>query len=153
MGQDFARANACLRESLRLSAELDSIREMAVAIAALPLVAAASGQAERACRLAGAVQALLDRAGCDLPTFLAGEYDRGLGNLRERVGPSVFEAWFSTGLRLTTPQIVDEANSGSDAAAVEAIAEDGQSIEAKGEMSKNGQTWEPDLQLTYSRVS
>ena len=33
------------------------------------------------------------------------------------------------------------------------IAEDGQSIEAKGQMSRNGQSWEPDLQLTYSRVS
>jgi hypothetical protein len=32
------------------------------------------------------------------------------------------------------------------------IAEDGQRIEAQGEMSRNGQTWEPDLQLTYSRV-
>ncbi len=33
------------------------------------------------------------------------------------------------------------------------IAEDGQSIAAKGEMSRNEQTWEPDLQLSYSRVS
>jgi hypothetical protein len=33
------------------------------------------------------------------------------------------------------------------------IAGDGHSIEAKGEMSQNGQTWEPDLQLTYSRLS
>ena len=33
------------------------------------------------------------------------------------------------------------------------VAEDGLSIEAKGEMSHNGQTWEPDLQLTYSRVN
>jgi hypothetical protein len=32
------------------------------------------------------------------------------------------------------------------------IAEDGQSVEAKGEMSQDGLTWEPDLQLTYSRV-
>jgi hypothetical protein len=33
------------------------------------------------------------------------------------------------------------------------IAEDRQSIEAKGEMSRNGQAWEPDLQLSYRRVS
>ena len=33
------------------------------------------------------------------------------------------------------------------------IAEDGQSIEAKSQMSKNGQAWVPDLQLTHSRVS
>jgi hypothetical protein len=35
---------------------------------------------------------------------------------------------------------------------VHTIAEDGQSIEAKGEMSRNGQAWEPDLQLSLSRV-
>ena len=33
------------------------------------------------------------------------------------------------------------------------IAEDGQSIDAKGQMSRNSQPWEPDLQLTYSRTS
>jgi len=33
------------------------------------------------------------------------------------------------------------------------VAEDGQSIDANGQMSKNGQPWEPDLQLAYSRVS
>ena len=35
---------------------------------------------------------------------------------------------------------------------VHTIAEDGQSIDAKGEMSRNGQAWEPDLRLSYSRV-
>jgi hypothetical protein len=33
------------------------------------------------------------------------------------------------------------------------IAEDGQSLKAEGQMSRNGQPWEPDLQLTYRRVS
>ena len=33
------------------------------------------------------------------------------------------------------------------------IAEDGATIEARGEMSRDGQPWEPDLQLTYRRVS
>ncbi len=33
------------------------------------------------------------------------------------------------------------------------IAPDGQSIRAQGEMSRNGQSWEPDLQLTYHRVA
>lgn len=32
------------------------------------------------------------------------------------------------------------------------IARDGQSIESNGEMSRGGQAWEPDLQLTYSRA-
>lgn len=32
------------------------------------------------------------------------------------------------------------------------IAEDGRSIEAAGQMSRTGQAWEPDLQLSYTRV-
>jgi hypothetical protein len=33
------------------------------------------------------------------------------------------------------------------------IAEDGQSMEAVGQMSRNGQSWQPDLHLTYRRAS
>jgi hypothetical protein len=88
---DLDRASACLIESLRLSAELDSIREMAVANAALMLVAAAGGQGQRAARLAGSTQSLLDRAGCDLPAFLRGEYEKGVGALQARLGSAVFE--------------------------------------------------------------
>jgi hypothetical protein len=32
------------------------------------------------------------------------------------------------------------------------IAQDGQRIDSQGEMSRNGQPWEPDLQLTYTRA-
>jgi DNA-binding CsgD family transcriptional regulator len=114
MKLDLERANACLRESLRLSAELDSIREMAVAIAALVLVAAAAGQAERAGRLAGGVRALLERAGCDLPAFLVGEYGRGVTSLRDRVGAEWFEQWVESGRSLPTQGLVAEARSGPD---------------------------------------
>ena len=33
------------------------------------------------------------------------------------------------------------------------IANDGLRIEAKGQMSRNGKSWEPDLQLTSTRIS
>jgi hypothetical protein len=33
------------------------------------------------------------------------------------------------------------------------IAADGRTIESRGEMSRNGAPWEPDLQLTYTRAS
>ena len=33
------------------------------------------------------------------------------------------------------------------------ITNDGRRIEAKGQMSRNGKSWEPDLQLTYTRIS
>jgi hypothetical protein len=32
------------------------------------------------------------------------------------------------------------------------VADDGKSIVSKGEMSENGGAWEPDLELTYSRI-
>jgi Protein of unknown function (DUF1579) len=32
------------------------------------------------------------------------------------------------------------------------ISDDGKTIVSKGEMSKNGGAWEPDLELTYSRM-
>jgi hypothetical protein len=112
MKLDLERANACLRESLRLSAELDSIREMAVAIAALVLVAGAAGQAERAGRLAGGVRALLERAGCDLPAFLIGEYERGVTSLRDRVGTERFEQWVASGRSLPMSNLIDEARVG-----------------------------------------
>jgi non-specific serine/threonine protein kinase len=88
---DLERASACLVESLRLSAELDSIREMAVAIGALVLVAATAGDGLRAGKLVGCTQALLDRAGCDLPAFLRGEYDKGVAGLKARLGGALFE--------------------------------------------------------------
>jgi len=33
------------------------------------------------------------------------------------------------------------------------IANDGLRIEAKGQISRNGKSWEPDLQLTYTRIT
>jgi hypothetical protein len=32
------------------------------------------------------------------------------------------------------------------------ISEDNKTIVSKGEMSKNGGAWEPDLALTYTRI-
>jgi DNA-binding CsgD family transcriptional regulator len=124
MKQDLERANACLRESLRLSAELDSIREMAVAIAALVLVSAAAGRVERAGRLAGGAQALLERAGCDLPLFLAGEYERGVASLRDRVGDERFQQWLSAGQALSVQDLVAEARGEADGLVTENVTTD-----------------------------
>jgi DNA-binding CsgD family transcriptional regulator len=76
------------------------------------LVAGAAGQAERAGRLTGGVQALLERAGCDLPAFLVGEYERGVASLRDRVGAGRFEQWVAVGRSLQIPDLVAEARGG-----------------------------------------
>jgi non-specific serine/threonine protein kinase len=106
---DLERANACLLESLRLSAELDSIREMAVAIAALVLAAAAAGEPQRATRLVGATQALLDRAGCDVPPFLREQYETCVATLRQRAGTDVFQQWVSEGQVMKPADIMIDA--------------------------------------------
>jgi len=103
------RANACLVESLRLSAELDSMREMAVAIAALVLAAAAAGDAQRAARLVGATQALLDRAGCDVPPFLREQYESGVAMLRQRAGVGQFRQWVIAGQSMAPADIIADA--------------------------------------------
>jgi hypothetical protein len=36
---------------------------------------------------------------------------------------------------------------------VHTIADDGRSIDAKGQLSRNGGSWEPDLQLSYTRLT
>jgi len=107
--RDLQRATGCLKESLRLAGELDSTREMAVAIAALALVAGAAGQVERAARLAGATQALLNRAGCDLPVFLRDEYERGVAVVREHLDAGRFARLFETGNALPAWKITQDA--------------------------------------------
>lgn len=87
---------------------------MAVAIAALVLVAAGGGEAQRAGRLAGAVQGLLDRAGCDLPAFLRGQYEAGVTRLRERVGSPLLDTWVSGGYSMAVEAIVAEATNRQD---------------------------------------
>ena len=106
---DLPRAAACLRASLQMASELDSTREMAVAMAALALVAWAGGQARRAARLAGATQAFLERAGCYLPAFLNSEYELALASVRERLRPGAFTRSFAAGHGLTPRAAVAEA--------------------------------------------
>src|SRR5207245_11461630 len=104
-------ASRRLIESRRPSAELDSIRQMAAAIAGLMLVAAAGGQGQRAARLVGSTQSLLDRAGCDLPAFLRGEYEKGVGALQARLGSAVFEDCVLAGRAMPAETILTDARS------------------------------------------
>jgi len=106
---DLTRAAACLRSSLQLASQLDSTREMAVALAALALVAWRGGQVGRAARLAGVTQAFLDRAGCYLPAFLQDQYERAVADVRERLRPSAFARSWRAGLGLSPPHAVAEA--------------------------------------------
>jgi len=72
------RAQSCLAEALRYGDEVDSAREMGVAMDALGWVAAGKKEMERAAGLFGAAQVLLERAGYNLPPCMATAHERAV---------------------------------------------------------------------------
>ena len=64
-------------------------------------------------------------------------------------------SWIESGAFLLCRSHIDEPEipDGVAILGTDEATPDGQNIEAKGQMRRNGQAWEPDLQLTYSRVS
>src|SRR6185295_13021383 len=51
----------------------------------------------------------LDRAGCDLPAFLRGQYEQSLAGFRVRLGDASFDGCFAAGHGLPARVIVSEA--------------------------------------------
>jgi non-specific serine/threonine protein kinase len=82
---------------------------MGVAMDALAWVAVAQNQYERAARLFGAAQALLDRAGYNLPPFMAAGHDRAETMGRDRLGRRAWAAARERGRRLPHELAVAEA--------------------------------------------
>jgi len=97
----FDRAQACLLEALRFGDEVDSSREMGVAMDALAWVAVAQKQVERAAGLFGAAQALFDRAGYNLPPFMAAAHERAMAGAQAALGASAFRAAWAAGRQLS----------------------------------------------------
>jgi predicted ATPase/DNA-binding CsgD family transcriptional regulator len=112
---DLDRARLHLGNSLRLATELDSTRERAVAVAGLAMVAHAGGDAERGARLGGVTQALLDRAGCDLPVFLRAGFEQSLAGVQNRLGSVGFAHAFADGRGFPATMILNEALDGHSA--------------------------------------
>jgi non-specific serine/threonine protein kinase len=79
-------ARGCLAEAVRYACEIDCTRETGVAMDALAWVAAAQGDSDRAARLLGAAETLLDRAGYNVPPFMAAGHARAETTSRERLG-------------------------------------------------------------------
>jgi len=106
---DLERANRCLLEALRFGDEIDSAREMGVAMDALAWVAVARKDAQRAAVLFGAAQALLDRAGYNLPPFMAPAHERAQGAAQTALGAAAFRAAWEAGRRLARAQAIAAA--------------------------------------------
>jgi predicted ATPase/DNA-binding CsgD family transcriptional regulator len=95
------RAQQHLLEALRFGDEVDSAREMGVAMDALAWVAVGKREVQRATSLFGAAQALLDRAGYNLPPFMAAAHERAEAAALTALGSQVFKAGFGAGRRLS----------------------------------------------------
>jgi predicted ATPase/DNA-binding CsgD family transcriptional regulator len=115
---NFARAAAQYRESLILLQDVGEtwmIEELLALVAAL---AAEVGDWERAARLIGATDYLLEAIGFALAPFVAVFYEGARGSVRRALGEDTFTTERATGRRLSRTQALNEAY-----AVVSALAE------------------------------
>ena len=118
--RDIARAAAQYRESLVLLQDVGEtwmIEELLALVAAL---AAEAGDWERAARLIGATDYLLEAIGFALAPFVAVFYEGARASMRRDLGEETFTTKRETGRRLTRTQALNEAY-----AVVSALAEPG----------------------------
>lgn len=105
----FAEARLAAREALEIAAELQSGIHLAVAIQHLAGVAAHCGDAQRAARLIGFVDAAYERLENSREPTEAREYERTLTRLRERLTENDLRVQRQTGAVLTTDDAIREA--------------------------------------------
>jgi non-specific serine/threonine protein kinase len=101
-----AEAEHYLVQAAQLGFEVDSTREMGVALDALAWVAAAHGQPRRAARLFGVAESLLEQAGYNVPPFMEDAHQRALASVRHRLRPAAMAAEWHAGRLLTPEQAV-----------------------------------------------
>jgi hypothetical protein len=102
-------ARASYEEALVKAHPLGSIEFVSLSLDGLAAVAAKRGAWERAGRLAGAAQALLEPIGVVLAPVDRAFRERYLADVRERLGEAALEAAFAEGRRMTTEQAVARA--------------------------------------------
>ncbi|MFN8472223.1 MAG: tetratricopeptide repeat protein [Anaerolineae bacterium] len=103
---DRMRATAFLRESLKINKALGLIEMIAVAITGLAGVYAAQTDAERAGRLLGAADAMLERTGRVLEPVDLADYRHILSLTRDALGDDRFGALFAEGHAMTLDEAV-----------------------------------------------
>ena len=93
-------ARSLLDEALELSLGTRSVRNLSLILSGFAELALASGDAERAARLAGAADGLRRRLGVRSWPMLRQREDDLVSKVREALGPDRFEATFAAGSRL-----------------------------------------------------
>jgi hypothetical protein len=107
---DDRQAAALFAESLMLNQQLGERRGIAACLAALGAVAGTQGRRERAARLYGATQALLDAIGAAqlLPHDQA-TYERNLATVHTQLGDETFAVAWAAGRAMPLEEVIAEA--------------------------------------------
>ena len=108
-GGDFGAAGGHLAESLRAAQEVGDRGTTAAALERFALLAAASGAAARALRLAGAAAALREASGAPLPPVPRAKLEAGLAMARAVLGARDAEAAHEAGRALPVADALAEA--------------------------------------------
>ena len=109
---DYAQAEAYARDGLELYIELDSLWGVSCGFAALVGPLAAQGDPQRAARLLGAAESLLDWLDTIFQPGDQPEIDRYVEVVRAQLDPDTFEAARAEGLAMSVDEALEDALGG-----------------------------------------
>ncbi len=109
---DLDRAEALGREGLRLAWAVGERRYFAGALAGLARTVAARGDPEGGARFYGAVDAVLEATGANLPLTALPSFEPGRAAVRAALGEEAFAAALAAGHAMPIPQVLVEAERG-----------------------------------------
>jgi non-specific serine/threonine protein kinase len=108
--RDFARADALYRENLALAQAIGERRFVPGALAGVARILAAQGDSEKAARICGAVEAMLDVTGLNLSPTSKADYDRALAAAQLELNEATFTAAREAGRAMRPDAILAEVN-------------------------------------------
>ena len=114
---DSQRAQALLKQSLIVFSELGDRREIAECLELLAGLASTLGLPERAARLYGSAEALIESIGLSPAPTERYQYERNVAAARARLDEAAFAAAWAEGRAMPLEQAIASARAGEDAAA------------------------------------
>ncbi len=102
---DYGRSRELLQESLAIAIKMADRPLFADTLEAIASLTAAQGQAERAVRIFGAVEALLRKDNLLLKPVLQPLHDRQVSTLREQLGEATFITAWATGTAMKVDEV------------------------------------------------
>ncbi len=105
---DLPQASSYFKESLQLRKEQGNKQQIAEDLLGLAEIASAQGNSQKAARLLGTVNSVLDE-GVHLDILEQQAFDRSVAAARSQLGDTGYEAAWSEGRKLTTDEVVEYA--------------------------------------------